>query len=174
MLFHTCLTDLRIVDGGPKAVQLNGEQWLDTDYLVLAVGHSARDTFRWLNRAGIPMEQKAFSLGARIEHLQTEIDRAQYGGFAGHPAFGAAPYKLAVHLRMGGGCIPSACVPAGRWSPPARRDGGHQRYELLCAGRNKREFCATGRCRPSGFWLRASAGGDAFCRKKLKNKRSGL
>ena len=66
MWFHTCLTDLRISDGVLKAVQLNGGQWLDTNCLILAVGHSARDTFRWLNQAGIPMEQKAFSLGARI------------------------------------------------------------------------------------------------------------
>lgn len=121
--FHTCLTDLRISDGVLKAVQLNGGQWLDTNCLILAVGHSARDTFRWLNRAGIPMEQKAFSLGARIEHLQAEIDRAQYGGFAGHPALGAAPYKLAVHLENGRGVYTFCMCPGGQVVAAASEEG---------------------------------------------------
>ena len=69
--------------------------------LVLACGHSARDTFEMLRGAGVAMERKPFSIGVRIEHLQREIDRAQYGEAAGHPALGAADYKL--HCKTGGG-----------------------------------------------------------------------
>ena len=68
-----------------------------TDYAVLAVGHSARDVFVWLKNAGIPMAQKPFSLGFRIEHLQADIDRICYGKAAGHPRLGAASYHLVGH-----------------------------------------------------------------------------
>ena len=76
---------------------------LRTDHAVLAVGHSARDVFAWLHEAGLPMAQKAFSLGVRIEHRQTDIDRFCYGKAAGHPALGAASYKLAAHTAGGRG-----------------------------------------------------------------------
>lgn len=69
------------------------------------------------------MEQKAFSLGARIEHLQAEIDRAQYGGFAGHPALGAAPYKLAVHLENGRGVYTFCMCPGGQVVAAASEEG---------------------------------------------------
>ena len=80
--------------------------------LVLACGHSARDTFRMLQRAHIVMEPKAFSVGVRIEHLQRAIDRAQYGKAAGHPALGAADYKLVVHL-PGGRSVYTFCMCPG-------------------------------------------------------------
>lgn len=70
--------------------------------VVLACGHSARDTFQAVYDAGVRMEQKPFSVGVRIEHAQALIDRAQYGEAAGHPALGAADYKLAVHVGAGG------------------------------------------------------------------------
>ncbi len=80
--------------------------------LVLACGHSARDTFRMLQRAHVDMEPKAFSVGVRIEHLQKAIDRAQYGKAAGHPALGAADYKLVVHL-PGGRSVYTFCMCPG-------------------------------------------------------------
>lgn len=80
--------------------------------LVLAVGHSARDTFALLEGAGIPMEAKAFSIGVRIEHPQKLIDESQYGRFAGHPALGAADYKLSVHL-PGGRSVYTFCMCPG-------------------------------------------------------------
>ena len=67
--------------------------------VVLACGHSARDTFELVRDAGVHMEQKPFSVGVRIEHPQQLINRSQYGKAAGHPALGAADYKLSMHLR---------------------------------------------------------------------------
>ena len=80
--------------------------------LVLACGHSARDTFRMLQRAQLAMEPKAFSVGVRIEHLQKDIDRAQYGKAAGHPALGAADYKMVAHL-PGGRSVYTFCMCPG-------------------------------------------------------------
>ena len=82
------------------------------DTLVLACGHSARDTFRMLQRANVRMEPKPFSVGVRIEHLQKNIDRAQYGKAAGHPALGAADYKMVVHL-PGGRSVYTFCMCPG-------------------------------------------------------------
>lgn len=67
--------------------------------VVLACGHSARDVFDRVRNAGLLMERKPFAVGVRIEHPQKLIDKAQYGNAAGHPALGAADYKMAVHLR---------------------------------------------------------------------------
>ena len=91
--------------------------------LILAVGHSARDTFRVLERRGIRLEQKPFSLGARIEHLQQAIDRAQYGRFAGHPELEAADYKLAVHLPGGRGVYTFCMCPGGEVVAAASEEG---------------------------------------------------
>jgi len=84
-----------------------------TDFAVLAVGHSARDVFEWAKEYGLPMEQKAFSLGLRIEHLQKDIDRFCYGKAAGHPALGAASYKLAAHTKEGRGVYSFCMCPGG-------------------------------------------------------------
>lgn len=92
--------------------------------LVLACGHSARDTFRMLQRAHVHMEPKPFSVGVRIEHLQRDIDRAQYGKAAGHPALGAADYKLVVHL-PGGRSVYTFCMcPGGQVVAAASEDFG--------------------------------------------------
>ncbi len=85
---------------------------IDCDTLVLACGHSARDTFRMLQRHRLAMEPKAFSVGVRIEHRQEAIDRAQYGRSAGHPALGPADYKLVVHL-PGGRSVYTFCMCPG-------------------------------------------------------------
>ena len=92
--------------------------------LVLACGHSARDTFRMLQRAHVYMEPKAFSVGVRIEHLQRDIDRAQYGKAAGHPALGAADYKMVVHL-PGGRSVYTFCMcPGGQVVAAASEEYG--------------------------------------------------
>ncbi|MDR2505355.1 MAG: hypothetical protein LBD16_04530 [Oscillospiraceae bacterium] len=70
----------------------------EATHALLAIGHSARDTFRTLGDSGITFGRKPFAVGVRIEHSQEWLNRAQYGGFAGHPAIGAAEYKLAAHL----------------------------------------------------------------------------
>lgn len=92
--------------------------------IVLACGHSARDTFALLHELGLSLEQKPFSVGVRIEHLQSAIDRAQYGKAAGHPALGAADYKLAVHLPNGRGVYTFCMCPGGQVVCAASEDGG--------------------------------------------------
>ena len=86
---------------------------IETDTLLLCIGHSARDTIEMLRRKGIQMMQKAFSVGTRIEHPREFIDRAQYGVFAGHPALGAADYKMACHPPHGRGAYTFCMCPGG-------------------------------------------------------------
>ena len=116
VLFHAKCTGLTAENGRLVSVEYtqNGKaQSVRTDHAVLAVGHSARDVFAWLRDAGMPMAQKAFSLGVRIEHLQSEIDRFSYGRAAGHPALGAASYKLAAHTKEGRGVYSFCMCPGG-------------------------------------------------------------
>lgn len=90
------------------------EYELATDRLILALGHSARDSFEMLYEAGLQIEQKPFSVGARIEHLQSMVDAAQYGRYAGRPELGAADYKLAVHLPTGRSAYTFCMCPGGQ------------------------------------------------------------
>ena len=82
--------------------------------LVLALGHSARDTVEALYRAGLSMEAKPFAVGVRIEHRQQDIDAVQYKQFAGHPALGAATYKLSCHLPNGRSAFSFCVCPGGQ------------------------------------------------------------
>ena len=82
------------------------------DHVVLAVGHSARDTFQMLFDRGVAIEAKPFSIGLRIEHPQSLIDRCRYGGFAGHSLLGAADYKL-IHHGTNGRSVYSFCMCPG-------------------------------------------------------------
>lgn len=111
--FHTVMTDLVMRNGSVAGVVLNDTEILETDAVLLATGHSARDTFLRLYERGIPMQSKAFSIGARIEHMQSEINQSQYGRFAEHPALGAADYRLAVHLPSGRGVYTFCMCPGG-------------------------------------------------------------
>ena len=125
--FQTRLTGL-IVEGGAlvgaRLAGPEGEYALRTDAVVLAVGHSARDTFAMLHAAGAEMSRKPFAIGARIEHRQADVNRAQYGPAAGHPALGAADYKLAVHL-PGGRSVYTFCMcPGGQVVAAASEAGG--------------------------------------------------
>ena len=104
--FFTQLTDICVKDGRLSSVTVTHDgqdEVIPCGHLILATGHSARDTFEMLYRRGIPMIQKPFAVGARIEHPQSMINSAQYGQAAGHPELGAADYKLAVHLPDGRG-----------------------------------------------------------------------
>lgn len=115
--FETRLTDIFLNNGAVQGVRMtdkNGkEDDLETDAVVLAIGHSARDTVEMLYRRGVPIQQKAFSIGARIEHKQEMIDHAQYGTFAGHPKLHAADYKLACHPYGGRGAYTFCMCPGG-------------------------------------------------------------
>ena len=100
------------------------EERLRTDALVLACGHSARDVFELLRDLGVALDRKTFAMGVRIEHLQADIDRAQYGPAAGHPALGAAPYKLVAHLPSGRSAYSFCMCPGGYVVAAASEEGG--------------------------------------------------
>ncbi|MDP1525434.1 MAG: NAD(P)/FAD-dependent oxidoreductase [Rhodocyclaceae bacterium] len=110
--FEARVEDLRIEDGHVRGVVLSNGEEVRADHVVLALGHSARDTFEMLHRLGVFMEAKAFAVGLRIEHPQALIDRARYGNFAGHPLLGAADYKL-VHHATNGRDVYSFCMCPG-------------------------------------------------------------
>ena len=126
--FETCLRDLTIADGRVQAAELagpGGDAYRETaDAVILAIGHSARDTFAWLHGRGVRMAPKAFSVGVRIEHRQDWLNRAQYGRFAGHPALGAADYKLAMHTADGRGVYTFCMCPGGEVVAAASEIGG--------------------------------------------------
>ncbi|RMP33326.1 hypothetical protein ALQ26_04586, partial [Pseudomonas amygdali pv. lachrymans] len=88
--FQQRVTDLMIEDGQLLGVQLDSGEQIESRHVILALGHSARDTFRMLHGRGVFMEAKPFSVGFRIEHPQSLIDRARLGKYAGHPKLGAA------------------------------------------------------------------------------------
>ena len=114
--FYTKLTGLAVRGGkicGAQVEGPNGIEQISCDTLILAMGHSARDSFAMLKDTGIELTPKPFSLGVRIEHLQSLIDAAQYGSAAGHPALGAADYKLNVHLPNGRGVYTFCMCPGG-------------------------------------------------------------
>ena len=114
---------------------------LRADHVVLALGHSARDTFEMLHERGVFMEAKPFSIGFRIEHPQGVIDRARWGRHAGHPLLGAADYKL-VHHAANGRSVYSFCMcPGGTVVAATSRAAarGHQRHEPVLAQRAQRQ-----------------------------------
>ncbi len=114
----------RVKQDGRSAHEGGGRLRVECTALVLACGHSARDTFRMLQHAGIVLEPKPFSVGVRIEHLQSAIDRAQYGRAAGHPALGAADYKMVVHLPNGRSVYTFCMCPGGEVVAAASEEYG--------------------------------------------------
>lgn len=117
VMFETKLTGFQTADGKITAavVESNGKtDIIETDSVILAIGHSARDTFEMLYEKKLPIEAKPFSVGARIEHLREEIDRSQYGKFAGNKALGAANYKMNVHTSNGRGAYTFCMCPGGK------------------------------------------------------------
>ena len=102
----------------------DGAQEISCRNLVLALGHSARDTFRMLEKSGVPMQPKAFSMGVRIEHPQRMISDSQYGAFAENPALGAADYKLNVKLPDGTSAYTFCMCPGGYVVAAASEEGG--------------------------------------------------
>jgi len=133
--FGEKLTGLRIENGAVSAaVTAHGE--IPCTGLILAVGHSARDTFQMLNEAHVPMEPKAFSMGVRIEHLQKDVDAAQYGAFGGLKTLGAAAYKLSCHLAEGGSAYTFCMCPGGYVMAAASEAGGVVTNGMSYSGRS--------------------------------------
>jgi uncharacterized protein len=110
--FQQRVTDVLIEDGHIRGVMLASGEMLHSNHVILALGHSARDTFEMLHARGVYMEAKAFSVGFRIEHPQSLIDRARLGPNAGNPLLGAADYKL-VHHAKNGRTVYSFCMCPG-------------------------------------------------------------
>ncbi|MGF6699400.1 putative FAD-dependent dehydrogenase [Paraburkholderia sp. MM5496-R1] len=110
--FETRVEDIDIDNGQVRGLKLSSGETLRCDHVVLAVGHSARDTFQMLYDRGVHVEAKPFSLGFRIEHPQGIIDRSRFGKFAGHKQLGAADYKV-VHHCSNGRAVYSFCMCPG-------------------------------------------------------------
>ncbi|MBQ0957767.1 NAD(P)/FAD-dependent oxidoreductase [Ideonella sp. 4Y11] len=116
--FEQQVTDLLIETGADgqrhvRGVTLASGEQLRADHVILALGHSARDTFAMLHERGVQMEAKPFSIGYRIEHPQGVIDRARFGTSAGHPLLGAADYKLVHHAKNGRSVYSFCMCPGG-------------------------------------------------------------
>ncbi|MBR1456707.1 MAG: hypothetical protein IJ594_06060, partial [Oscillospiraceae bacterium] len=125
VLFGTKLTGLRTENGALTGIEVetaDGARELPCERLILAIGHSARDTFEMLRARGIPMEPKPFSMGVRIEHRQADIDAAQYGRPRG--ALPAADYSLHVHLPDGSSAYTFCMCPGGEVFAAASEAGG--------------------------------------------------
>jgi uncharacterized protein len=110
--FEARVDDIEIDQGKVRSLKLSNGETLRCDHVVLAVGHSARDTFQMLHDRGVYIEAKPFSLGFRIEHPQGVIDRSRFGKFAGHKLLGAADYKV-VHHCSNGRAVYSFCMCPG-------------------------------------------------------------
>ena len=110
--FESKVTDLLLEDGGIEGVVLANGSTIRSRHVVMALGHSSRDTFRMLHQRGVFIEPKPFAVGFRIEHPQSLIDKARLGKYAGHPDLGAADYKL-VHHAQNGRSVYSFCMCPG-------------------------------------------------------------
>ena len=112
--FQQQVTDVLIEKGQLRGVILNNGEQLRTDHVILALGHSARDTFHMLYERGVFMEAKPFSVGFRIEHPQKLIDQARFGKFAGNELLGAADYKIVHHAKNGRSVYSFCMCPGGQ------------------------------------------------------------
>ncbi|WP_147174463.1 NAD(P)/FAD-dependent oxidoreductase [Pseudomonas sp. SJZ079] len=111
--FQQRVSDVLIEEGQLHGVELEGGEQIRSRHVILALGHSSRDTFRMLHARGVYMEAKPFSVGFRIEHPQSLIDRARLGKYAGHPKLGAADYKLVHHAKNGRSVYSFCMCPGG-------------------------------------------------------------
>jgi uncharacterized FAD-dependent dehydrogenase len=111
--FGAKVADLRIEHGRVRGVALEGGEQIAADHVVLALGHSARDTFAMLHARGVHMEAKPFSIGFRVEHPQSIVDAARFGPNAGNPILGAADYKLVHHAKNGRSVYSFCMCPGG-------------------------------------------------------------
>ncbi|KAA0939496.1 NAD(P)/FAD-dependent oxidoreductase [Psychrobacter sp. ANT_H59] len=121
--FATRVDDLHITDSKVTGVTLNTGETLKTSHVILAVGHSARDTFQMIHDKGVYVEAKPFSIGFRIEHKQSTIDQARFGDNAGNEILGAADYKLVHHCKNGRSVYSFCMCPGGTVVAAASEEG---------------------------------------------------
>ena len=165
--FCTKLTDIRIKGGRLTEIELNGAEWLPCGCLVLAIGHSSRDTYEMLYRRGVAMEAKAFAAGARVEHLQEEISRHQYGKFSS--LLPAADYRLVYNGRERS-CYSFCMCPGGVVVNASSEQGGlvvNGMSEHARDGRNANSALVV-TVRPEDFGEASPLAGIAFQRKYEK------
>ena len=110
-MFNTKLTNINIDNNCIKGIEVNNNKWIDTNHLILAIGHSARDTFRMLHKSGIEMENKPFAVGIRVEHPQKIINNNQYKEYAKY--LPPASYKLTYHTNDNRGVYSFCMCPGG-------------------------------------------------------------
>ncbi len=135
--FDTRMDDLWVEDGAIRGIQTSTGD-IAADALVLATGHSARDTYAMLAAYGVPMESKPFAIGARVEHPQHLIDSIQFGGSAGHPALGAAEYFLRCQVDSRG--VYSFCMCPGGFVIPTPTEPGHLNVNGMSNSTRKNYF----------------------------------
>ncbi|UNG18979.1 NAD(P)/FAD-dependent oxidoreductase [Stutzerimonas zhaodongensis] len=111
--FDSRVVDFIIENGRIQGVRMADGEEIRSRYVVLALGHSSRDTFRILHERGVYIEAKPFAVGFRIEHPQSLIDQARLGKYAGHPELGAADYKLVYHAKNGRAVYSFCMCPGG-------------------------------------------------------------
>ena len=109
--YNSCLTNIEIENYRIKSIEINNTEKIETEVVVLAIGHSARDTFRMLNKNHIPIEPKPFAVGIRVQHPQEKINLSQYGKFC--KMLPPAPYKLTYHASNGRGVYSFCMCPGG-------------------------------------------------------------
>jgi uncharacterized FAD-dependent dehydrogenase len=143
--FSCRVEDLDIVSDASGA-RLQGlstsSGYIAAEVAVLAIGHSARDTYGMLLRRGVPLEAKPFQFGVRIEQPQEQVDHARYGRFAGHPALGAADYQVVAHT--GSRDLFTFCMCAGGFVMPSVSEPGHFCTNGMSESRHDSPFANSG------------------------------
>jgi len=136
--FQSRVADILIDNGQVHGVVLANGEHIASKHVVLAVGHSARDTFEMLHRRGVYLEAKPFSIGFRIEHPQSLIDRARFGKNAGNPLLGAADYKLVHHCKNGRSVYSFCMCPGGTVVAATSEEGSVVTNGMSQYSRNER------------------------------------
>ncbi len=136
--FQSRVDDIEIEDGRVRSVHLASGERIDSNHVVLAVGHSARDTFQMLLNRGVYIEPKPISVGFRIEHPQSLIDRARFGEQAGNKILGAADYKLVHHCTNGRSVYSFCMCPVGTVVATTSEPGGVVTNGMSQYSRNER------------------------------------
>lgn len=121
--FSSHVTDIKIENGSIKSVRVNDDYDIECRDVILAIGHSARDTYRMLSEKGVYMEQKPFAMGVRIEHPQSLINSSQYGEYKDHPRLGAADYRLTAQTSKGRSVYTFCMCPGGSVIASASSEG---------------------------------------------------
>lgn len=140
--FGAHVSDLLTRDGAVRGVVLRGGEEIQGDEVVVATGHSARDVWDMLARHGVPLEEKPFALGVRVEHPQPLINQMQYGNAAGHPGLPAAPYRLAHEVDERG--VFSFCMCPGGFVVPASTEPGALVVNGMSLSRRDSPFANSG------------------------------